>query len=62
MERTDIFQNNKCQINNQMENNLITGETRDEAIDRYRQIFVDWEKLSMAERRDRLNKFRSGIK
>ena len=45
-----------------MENNLITDETKDEAMNRYRQIFVDWEKLSMAERRDRLNNFRGGIK
>lgn len=40
---------------------LITGETRDEAMKRYReQVFRDWDKLTMAERIKRINDFRCG--
>lgn len=43
---------------------VITGETKGEAIDRYRRMVCsdDWEKLSLAERRDRINRFRAGWK
>lgn len=41
---------------------MITGETYDEAIDRLRRTIPDnWEELSIAERRDFINRFRSGI-
>ena len=41
---------------------MITGETRDEAIERFIMTFPkNWKELSIAERRDFINRFRSGI-
>ena len=44
------------------EKRMITGETRDEAINRYRStVFTDdWDKLSHAEKLRRINAFRGG--
>jgi len=44
------------------ERRMITGETREEAINRLRRTFPkNWKELSIAERRDFINRFRSGI-
>lgn len=42
------------------ENTLITGETRDEAINRYRAMMKANEGKSFEERRDAINSFRAG--
>lgn len=42
------------------EKKYITGETFDQVCDRYRAMHDDWDKLSFEERRDRINRFRSG--
>ena len=45
-----------------VEKRMITGETRDEAINRYRNtVFTDdWDKLSHTEKLRRINAFRGG--
>lgn len=40
---------------------LITGETRDEAINRYREMMKANEGKSFEERRDAINRFRAGM-
>ena len=52
-----LFSNKKSVME---EKRMITGETRDEAINRYRGIFADWEKLSFEEKKKRINMFRGG--
>lgn len=43
------------------ERRMITGETYDEACNRYRSMFdANWDKLSWEEKRDRINSFRGG--
>lgn len=41
---------------------MITGETYGEAVERFTRTFPkNWKELSIAERRDFINRFRSGI-
>lgn len=44
------------------ERRMITGETWDEAVERFIRTFPkNWKELPIAERRDFINRFRSGI-
>lgn len=43
------------------EKKMITGETRDEAINRYRRVFTGtWDYLTEKEKIERINAFRAG--
>jgi hypothetical protein len=46
----------------QEDKKLITGETRDEAINRYREMFrsKDWKNMTLKERVEAINRFRGG--
>lgn len=42
------------------ERKYITGEDFNQVCNRYRTMFNDWDKLSIQQRRNRINNFRAG--